>query len=446
MRLFPKTSPLITGTIILTLTGFASRFIGFFYRIFLSRTFGAEGMGIYQLTSPVLALSFSLTVAGIQTAISKYVAGENLSRDYRSSLRHLCCGLFLATGLSVLCALSIYFFADEIALFFLMEERTAPLLRIIALSIPMAAVHSCINGYFYGIRHTLVPALCQLIEQLVRVGSVYGIYAYCLQKGVTPSISFVVIGLVIGEAASMTVSLIAVKVHFSKAASKKLSALFSFELPALKNTCCHLLTLAVPLSLNRIIINFLQSVEAVFIPHRLLTYGYDNTTALSVYGVLTGMAMPLIFFPSAITNSICVLLLPIVSEADAVDNSGTIQKAVHKSIRYGFILGIIFTSLFLLFGRFLGVFLYQSELAGSFIIILSFLCPLMYIASTLGSILNGLGKTGETFTYSMASLLVRLLFVFFAIPRFGIHGYLYGLLASQTVQTLLCLFAVRKYR
>ena len=198
--------------------------------------------------------------------------------------------------------------------------------------------------------------------------------------------------------------------------------------------------------LNRVIINFLQSIEAIFIPNRLMLYGYDNATALSIYGVLTGMSLPLILFPSAITNSICVLLLPIVSEADASDNVGTIKKAVHKSIRYGFLLGIIFTLIFLCFGKFLGNLLYQSSLAGSFIIVLSFLCPLMYIASTLGSILNGLGKTGLTFLYSMLSLLVRLSFVFFGIPLLGINGYLWGLLASQAVQTLLCMFAVRKYR
>ncbi len=204
--------------------------------------------------------------------------------------------------------------------------------------------------------------------------------------------------------------------------------------------------MAVPLSLNRVIINFLQSIEAIFIPNRLMSFGYDNSTALGTYGVLTGMAMPLIFFPGAITNSICVLLLPIVSEADAADNTSTIKKAVYKSIRYGFLLGSLFTGFFLCTGKFLGNLLYQSALAGSFIIVLSFLCPLMYIASMLGSILNGLGKTGVTFLFSMLSLMVRLAFVFFGIPLWGIHGYLWGLLASQAVQTLLCLFAVRKYR
>ncbi len=441
-----NTSPLITGTIILTLTGFASRFIGFFYRIFLSRLFGAEGMGLYQLISPVLALSFSLTVAGMQTAISKYVAGETLTRDYRSSSLHLFTGLVLSMTLSVLCAVGIYCYSDSIAVYFLMEERTAPLLRIIALSIPMATVHSCINGYFYGIRKTGVPSLCQLSEQIIRVGSVYLIYYLCLKNNMTLTINFAVVGLVIGESASMLVSLIAVRAHFENVVPKNYGPLLSVSWPAFSAASTRLLKVAVPLSLNRVIINFLQSIEAIFIPNRLMSFGYDNSTALGTYGVLTGMAMPLIFFPGAITNSICVLLLPIVSEADAADNTSTIKKAVYKSIRYGFLLGILFTGFFLCTGKFLGTLLYQSALAGSFIIVLSFLCPLMYIASMLGSILNGLGKTGVTFLFSMLSLMVRLAFVFFGIPLWGIHGYLWGLLASQAVQTLLCLFAVRKYR
>lgn len=446
MQLSRHKSPLVTGTIILTVTGFVSRFIGFFYRIFLSRLFGAEGMGIYQLISPVLALSFSLTVAGMQTAISKYVAGETVSRDYRSSALHLFTGFVLSMAVSILCTVGIYCFADEIAVSFLLEARTAPLLRIIALSIPMATVHSCINGYFYGIRKTSVPAICQLSEQLIRVGSVYIIYFFCLKQRLTPTISFAVVGLVIGESASMLVSIIAVRAHFAHVVPKGYGSLLPLNASCFYEASKRLLALAIPLSLNRVIINFLQSIEAIFIPNRLMSYGYDNATALSVYGVLTGMALPLIFFPGAITNSICVLLLPIVSEADAADNKGTIRKAINKSISYGFGLGILFTALFLLFGRFLGNLLYQSSLAGNFILVLSFLCPLMYIASTLNSILNGLGKTGLTFLYSMASLLVRLGFVFFSIPVFGIHGYLAGLIVSQMVQTLLCMFAVRKYR
>lgn len=121
----------------------------------------------------------------------------------------------------------------------------------------------------------------------------------------TPTISFAVVGLVIGESASMIVSIIAVRAHFIHVLPKGYGPLLSFNLTGLCEAAKRLLTLAVPLSLNRMIINFLQSIEAIFIPNRLMSYGYDNATALSVYGVLTGMSLPLIFFPAQSQTHLC---------------------------------------------------------------------------------------------------------------------------------------------
>ncbi|MCM1175040.1 MAG: polysaccharide biosynthesis protein [Blautia sp.] len=440
-----RKNPLLIGTAILTVTGLLSRFIGFFYRIFLSKVFGAEGMGIYQLISPVLALSFSLTVSGMQTAISKYVASETTTRDYQSSFRTLWTGFLLSMAISFGCMAYIYRYSEWIAVSFLLEKRTAPLLRIISLSIPMATVHSCINGYFYGIKKTVVPALTQLSEQIIRVGSVYLIYYLCARQNMRPTISFAVVGLVIGEGASMIVSIAAIisrsfQVSGGSSRPQPLSPR-RHTLRAYRQIADNLLRLAVPLSANRIIINVLQSIEAIYIPNKLMAYGLNNADALGVYGVLTGMSLPLILFPSAITNSISVLLLPIVAEADAGGNQHAVTKAIWKSIKYCLLLGFGCTAAFLLFGRLAGRLLFNSELAGSFILTLSFICPFLYIASTLNSILNGLGKTALTFFYSILSLLVRLLFVFYAIPIYGIKGYLWGMLASQMVQTSLCTFS-----
>ena len=192
-----KLHPLITGTLILTLTGLASRLIGFFYRIYLARLFGEEGMGIYQLIGPVLSLSFSLTAAGYQTAISKLVA-ENTAKQKQHSFRPMLAGLSISLPLSLLCNLAIYHFSDYIAVTFLLEARTAPMLRVLSFSIPVVAVHACINGYFYGTKKTGVPAISQLFEQCVRVGCVFCLSTYALSKGVSLTINVAVLGLVIG--------------------------------------------------------------------------------------------------------------------------------------------------------------------------------------------------------------------------------------------------------
>ena len=45
---FFKKHTLIAGTLLLTAAGFLSRILGFFYRIFLSRIIGSEGLGLYH--------------------------------------------------------------------------------------------------------------------------------------------------------------------------------------------------------------------------------------------------------------------------------------------------------------------------------------------------------------------------------------------------------------
>ncbi len=66
----------------------------------------------------------------------------------------------------------------------------------------------------------------------------------------------------------------------------------------------EILRLSLPLTANRVILNLLRSVETVLIPFCLRLYGLTSGEALSTYGVLTGMALPLILFPSTITHSV----------------------------------------------------------------------------------------------------------------------------------------------
>lgn len=450
-----KTHPLITGTLILTITGMVSRLIGFLYRIYLSRLFGEEGMGIYQLLGPVLALSFSLSAAGLQTAISKHVAAETTTGNYRASAKVLSAGLLISLLLSALCTWFVTVFSEWLAADFLLEPRTASMLRIIALSIPLGAVHSCINGYFYGIKKTGIPSATQLVEQLCRVGCVFFAGIKAEKMGITPTINVAVIGLVIGEGIAMCISIIAIMHRFwrlSQASSASISPAplyashsASMAVPGLTTASNALLSMALPLSATRIVINLLQSVEAVYIPNKLQVYGYDTATSLSVYGVLTGMAFPLVFFPSALTNSICVLLLPIISEADESGDHDKVQRATKMSILFSFYFGGFCTLLFFLFGKSAGNLLFDSRLAGHFIVTLSFICPFLYLSATMSSILHGLGKTAVTFVLNVAALCIRLFFVFFLIPGYGITGYLWGLLLSHISTTWLEVLAVKHY-
>lgn len=431
--------PLITGTLLLTLSGLISRLIGFFYRIFLSQKIGAEGMGIYQLTFPIHVLTISLTSSAIQTAISRFVAQAASSscnsqdngslycrKTFCNERCYLTAGLMLSLSLAFFCTVSLYRFSEFAAVHFLEEPRCAPLLQILSLTIPFAAIHACINGYFYGLKKTFVPAASQLLEQVVRVASVWLFFEVSIEKHNAISLNLIIWGMVAGEIAAVlfSVSFLRWKKHRGS------------RLLAVRQIFC----MSLPLSANRVLVNILQSMEAVMIPGQLRQYGYSTSESLSVYGILTGMALPMVLFPSVLTNSVSVMLLPAIAEAQEKKDHPYILALIKRTCFYSLLLGFGCTLMFLLLGQWMGSFLFGNSLAGTFIVILGWICPFLYLSTTLHSILNGLGRTTSTFFLNVLGLGIRIGFVLFIIPIAGIKGYLWGLLLSQAVMAAGALF------
>ena len=418
---------LLRGTILLTLTGILCRILGFFYRIFLANVIGAEGMGIYQLIFPIYSICFSLCASGTETAISKLTSEKYALGKPLEALRVLFSGILLCLSLSIVCALSIFHFADEIATAFLKEPDCASLLRILAFTIPFGTTQSCICGYYFGRHHAAIPSIAQLLEQALRIGSVFLLYHLHVTNNLQLSPAIAVIGLLFGEICSLLFTITCFTYS-------RQNIFISF-----KHFVTHskeLLSFSIPLTSSRVCINLLACLEAALLPTALKAYGMDSATALSIYGIFTGMALPFILFPNALTSSISLMLLPEVSQFQANRQINRLKKTIHKSFSFCIILGSICLIFFLTFGEFLGNFVYSSSLAGNFITTLAWICPFLYLNTTLTSVLNGLGKTSITFLNGILSLFLRIAFIWFTVPRFGIQGYLFGLLASQLFTTI----------
>ncbi|MDE6635786.1 MAG: polysaccharide biosynthesis C-terminal domain-containing protein, partial [Lachnospiraceae bacterium] len=93
------------------------------------------------------------------------------------------------------------------------------------------------------------------------------------------------------------------------------------------------------------------------------------------------------------------------------------------------------TFIFFTFGADLGSFVFHDENVGTFIEILSFLCPFLFLTTTLSSIINGLGKTHVTFVITIIGLAIRIFITIKTVPSQGISGYLISLLVSQLIVT-----------
>lgn len=432
---------LIKGTLILTAAGFLTRIIGFFYRIILSNQLGAEKMGIYQLIFPVYGICFTMFASGIQTSISSYVAAQSAkhgTKDCANINRILRIGLICSLTIACSLSLIVYFNADFIATRLLAEPACTDSLKILTLTFPFCGVTSCINGYYYGLQKTAVPATTQLIEQIGRVVFVL-VFASVLGNGdATITCEIAVLGLVIGEIASNIFNILSM--YWRKREAKQGCITIDKE----RHIFSKLMKLAIPLTGNRLLINLLNSIESVLIPVMLRQAGYSTSDALSIFGILIGMAMPFIMFPSAITNSLSVLLLPAISEAQANNDEGLIGRTTALAIKYSLLIGIISAGVFIVFGEALGISIYNNKMSGEFLMTLAWLCPFLYMTTTLGSIINGLGKAHITFINSLIGLSIRIAFVIFIIPIYGIKGYLVGTLISQLLIAFLDILAVSK--
>lgn len=443
IQLTEKKRAFLTGTLLLTGTGFACRVLGFFYRIFLSRTIGAEGLGIYNMIHPVFGICFALCAGSIQTALSQYIA-SHMDKG-RSVFRT---GFAISMTMSFVLAFLICRHSDFLATYILMEPQCAPFLPLMGISVPFAAFHACINGYYYGVQKAKVPAFSQVVEQVIRMAIVFLIASAWIAKGGTITVHLAVMGHLVGEVASAAYTFLCICICPPQPRIRSWMALDSSHgsdvsiYSRMIASAAPLMMLALPLMGNRLVLNILASAEAIWIPSRLQMSGLNGSEAFAVYGVLTGMALPFILFPSAITNSMAVLLLPSVAQAQAEGKKGSITASISLSLRYSLYMGILCIGIFTLFGEPLGVSVFHDNNAGRFIQTLAWLCPFLYLATTMGSILNGLGRTRTTFLQNTAALLLRIGFVLFGIPRFGIWAYLCGMLASELLLALLHLWSL----
>lgn len=426
-----KKRAFLTGTLLLTAAGFLCRLLGFFYRIFLSRTIGAEGLGIYNMVHPVYGICFALCGGSIQTALSQYIAAHE--SQGRKVFRT---GLTISMVLSGILAFLICQYPAWIASHILIEPRCAPYLPVMGLSLPFASFHACANGYCYGAQRSRVPAFSQVAEQVVRMSLVFLIAGKWAAEGTEITVRLAVYGHLIGEIGAASFNLLCLWLFPPQGRNMERAEESSCLMP--------LMALALPLMGNRLILNLLAGAEAVWIPNRLQMSGLSDAESFSVYGILTGMALPFILFPSAITNSIAVLLLPSVAKDQAEGRTESISGSVSMALRYSLYMGILCIGIFVLFGCPLGISVFKEEQAGHCMQILAWLCPFLYLAATMGSILNGLGCTRTTFLQSVAAMLLRLVFVVAGIPLFGIYGYLCGMLISEIFLALAHLWSLKR--
>ncbi|MEA4847397.1 MAG: stage V sporulation protein B [Clostridiaceae bacterium] len=428
----------IQGAFILTMTNLITGSLSFIYRVFLTRAIGSEGVGVYQLILPLYMLFITLVSGGITTAVSKLIAEQAPRSNYRNMYKIVkICWVTIGMWSLALCTL-IFFNAENLAKYVLKDSRTFLSIMVFTPAIFFISIGAVLKGYFYGLQYVKPPAVIDIFEKLIRLVGLLLTTYYLLPYGIEYVCAGVMAAMAAGEFISLVLLYFCYKI-------KRPSAAVHTETDSTVRIIIRILKTALPLSLSGALTTIMDMVIAILIPMQLRTAGYSNSNALSLYGQVTGMAMPLLFFPFIIVSSLGITLVPAITTSYSAGNWTALNKKCNDSLKITSAIAFASTALFMVFPWELCRIFFKCPEAGNILFWMSFVCPFEYWQFTLFAVLNGVGKQHIVLKNSILHILISVLCSYFLIPipSIGIFGFVIGYCASAV---LICLWNLADLR
>lgn len=405
------------------------------YRTYLSTKIGTDGMGLYQLVLSVFLLAVTVSTSGVSLAVTRIVS-KILAADCPAQVKSAVRKCIVLALLFSLAALILLFCASNaIATYLLGDARVALSLRLLAVGLPAMACSSCLKGYFLALRGATKSACTELFEQFATISAVVALFTFAAPSGLTYACAAVMLGSTFGELCSCALS------FFFFALQKPRGALVPYPMSA---ACKDMSHIALPIMVGSLLRSGLATAEQLLIPRGLQRYGASVSTALSQYGILHGMTLPLLLFPAAFLTAFASLLVPEVARAHALQHRRTIRRTAARALRLTLLFSFLAAACCFAFSQPLCTLLYQNSQAGVLLRFLSPLLPLMYLDAVVDALLKGLDEQTFSVHCNFADASMRTLLVWLLLPYTGLPGYLCILFFSVIFNAALSLHRLCK--
>lgn len=420
----------------LTASAFLMRAVNIAYRIYLTDKIGAEGMGLYQLIYSVFVFAITVSTAGISLSVTRIISEAITGRKQHTikNCVHKCClfSLCLSMGAAMLLLLASGWIGSVV----LEDARVILPLRILALGLPFMAVCACMKGYFLAVRGVIRTTIGELLEQFVSIAVPAALFSVFAPSSVELCCCAVMIGSTAGEAASCLTTYLLYRLHIRRmkhSSYEKCSGIFR-----------QLCRISLPITASAALRSGLGVIENLLIPIGYRKNGVSAASALAEYGILNGMVMPVLFFPSTFLSAFASLLVPEMTEALTLQHHRTIQSIAGRAVRFALLFSI-FVSVFIgCFAKHIGLLLYQNTESVRLMQILAPLIPLWYLDMIVDNLLKGLDQQMASMRYNFYDTAIRVVLVYFLIPLAGTKGYLVILFFSTIFNAVLSLHRLIK--
>ncbi|WP_353892230.1 polysaccharide biosynthesis protein [Proteinivorax hydrogeniformans] len=430
---------LLRQTFLLMCASLFARFLGMLYQTILSRTIGPQGLGLYQMTFTVYSACLTLATIGMTQSLSKTTSEFMAKGDFKNAQKNFRLTITLVFVTSLFIALFVLIFAPNIAMILYDDARLILPLRFISISIFFVALSQVFQGYFQGQKNMLPTATSQITEQIFRLLSIPLIIVPLLKRGTVAAASGTVLGMGIAELFGFLVLF-----SFYLFSSKKIKKQGSYqEEKAAHQLLKNLFMLAIPIGLGSLVATTNYSLGNLIIPRALRLAGYTQELAVESLGYFSGMALPLIFFPTVFSFPIAVSLLPGISEAIEQKNHSLARIRIKMASKFTILLGFSVALVLSLYNYQIPYIIFGYKEAGSYLTVLAISCIFIYPHHIFTSVLHGLGRPTLALRNLIILTVLNLSLLLLSVSRIGIMGAVWTFALVNTFSFFLDYFTIK---
>ncbi len=406
---------LVFNTFLLTGTSLLMQAIGMAFQAWLAGRVGAKGIGLYQLTVSVTNLAATFAISGVRFAATRLVAEELGAENSEGvgAVMGRCLGYGTFFGTAAL--LILWFLALPLGAGWIGDRRTVLSLKLSAFSMPCIALCSALSGYFTACGRVWKPALIHLIEQLLGIALVARFLTAVQGGDLEKSCAAVTAGRLGADVVSLLLMLLAYR--FDRAAHTTRGS-------GGERLTSRMLRIALPLALSAYARSALSTLQHLFVPRGLRAAGYSSDRALAGYGIIQGMALPVVLFPSCLLAALSELIVPTLTGAQVRRDTAGIRRTVRGLLSRCLAYSALTAAFLYACAEPLAWYIYQNSQAGRFIRILAPLIPVMYTDMAVDGCLKGLGEQVWSMGVNILDALLGLLLVWQLLPRYALTGFL----------------------
>ncbi len=430
------------------ISGIFLRILAIYFNIYISNRIGTEMLGVFQLIMSLYLFGITLANFGINLSSTRVVSEELALGNIEGTKKVAKKCLYFSLTSGIFASFLFFIFRNFILENCLHSKVSVEIIYMLCLALPLISMCNAINGYFAGIRKIYKNSIAQFWEQITKIVATALLLDFFLPKGINYSCYALILGDLISEISSF---IFIYTLYLLE--TKELNTKFKFFNINFSHHFCSLFQnkytkeifrISFPVAITSYIRSGLSTIKQLIIPSSLEKSGDTCKNALSTYGIITGMSMPIIMFPEIFIKSFSNLLIPEFARYFAKKDFLKAKKVTILLLLLTGLFSIFISVLMYILSNYLGLQLYNNLEASYYIKIFSPLAFFIYVDTVVDSILRGLDAQVGVMIVNILDLIISCLIILFVVPKLGVIGYIISIYISEIFNFTCSLFQLLK--